>query len=145
MAFCSNCGNELKDNTKFCPNCGNAVNAKAESAPKQQNNTSGINCPKCGSNVPLGNTICLNCGSPLHEESNVVAIILGYLGTIIGAAFLPLIGIIIGIISSIYLLTRPGKGAKIHGVIIIIILVIIIALWFSYMSYVNSLHRYYYY
>lgn len=27
MAFCGNCGNELKDGAKFCPKCGNPVNS----------------------------------------------------------------------------------------------------------------------
>ena len=26
MAFCSNCGNELKDGVKFCPKCGTKTN-----------------------------------------------------------------------------------------------------------------------
>ena len=26
MAFCSNCGNELKDGAKFCPKCGTRIN-----------------------------------------------------------------------------------------------------------------------
>lgn len=145
MPFCSNCGNEVKDNTKFCPNCGNAINAECEVETPQQNTNSGINCPKCGSIVPFGNTNCLKCGSPLHEESNTVAIIIGYVGAILGSLLVPLIGIIIGIISAIYLLTRPSKSAKIHGVIIIVILVIIAILWISYMSYVNSMRSYYYY
>ena len=28
MAFCSNCGNELKDGAQFCPNCGQQVNQR---------------------------------------------------------------------------------------------------------------------
>ncbi len=28
MAFCSNCGNELKDGAQFCPNCGQQVNER---------------------------------------------------------------------------------------------------------------------
>lgn len=145
MPFCSNCGNEVKDNTKFCPNCGNAMNKESEPTSTPQNNNSGINCPKCGSIIPFGNTVCLNCGTPLNQESNTVTIILGYIGTILGSLFIPLLGIIIGIISAIYLLTRPSKSAKIHGIIMIIILAIVVILWFSYMSYVNSMRSYYYY
>lgn len=29
MAFCGNCGNELKDGAKFCPKCGNPVNSSS--------------------------------------------------------------------------------------------------------------------
>lgn len=145
MPFCSNCGAEVNEGTKFCAKCGTSINAENQPISNPQNINGGINCPNCGSIIPFGNTVCLNCGKSLHEESNTVAIILGYLGTILGAAFIPLIGIIIGIISSIYLLTRPSKSAKIHGTIIMILLVVIIGLWFSYMSYVNSMRSYYYY
>ncbi len=30
MAFCSNCGNKLREGAKFCPKCGTAVNAHQE-------------------------------------------------------------------------------------------------------------------
>ena len=144
MPFCSNCGEEVNDSTKFCPKCGNAINAENKPASNPQNNTSGINCPKCGSIIPFGNTVCLSCGTPLNQENNTAAIILGYVGTIFGSMLFIILGIIIGVISAIYLITRPSKSAKIHGAIIIIILVIIISIWFSYMSYVNSMSYYYY-
>ena len=31
--FCSNCGNEINENTKFCPNCGSKI----------VSNTNGVN------------------------------------------------------------------------------------------------------
>lgn len=135
MSFCSNCGAEVKENAKFCDKCGTALNANNQQI-NTQNTTSGITCPKCGSIIPLGNTTCLNCGMPLNQESNTAAIILGYIGTILGALLFPIIGIIIGLVASIYLLTRQNKSSKIHGVIILIILLIVAGLWFSYMSYI---------
>ena len=133
MPFCSNCGAEVQENTKFCAKCGAAINTNSETT---NNTTSGITCPKCGSIIPFGNTVCLNCGTPLNQESNTAAIIIGYIGTILGALLFPIIGIIIGLVSSIYLLTRQNKSAKIHGGIILIILLIVAGLWFSYMSYI---------
>lgn len=43
--FCSNCGNELKENAKFCPECGNKVEPKEVTSKEQEivnvsNNTS---------------------------------------------------------------------------------------------------------
>ena len=136
MPFCSNCGAEIKENTNFCDKCGTAVNANNNQVGTQQSTTSGITCSKCGSLIPLGNTACLNCGTPINQESNAAAIILGYVGTILGALLFPIIGIIIGLVASIYLLTRQNKSSKIHGVIILIILLIVAGLWFSYMSYI---------
>lgn len=136
MPFCSNCGAEVQENTKFCAKCGTAINNNEQQANTPQNTASGITCPKCGSIIPLGNTVCLNCGIPLNQESNTAAIILGYVGTILGILFIPIIGILIGLIASIYLLTRQNKSAKIHGIIIMVILLIIAGLWFSYMSYI---------
>ncbi len=143
MAFCSNCGNELKDNAKFCPNCGNAVNDESEGKTIHQNTQSGINCPKCGSIIPFGNDICLKCGAPLNEEKHTTAIVLGY----ICALFFPIVGIITGI----YLLTRPNKDVHIHGIIMIILAIVLTVIWwilFSYLSYINSMsyyNSYYYY
>lgn len=36
MAFCPNCGNELKPGVKFCTNCGKPVDNKPQEAPKPQ-------------------------------------------------------------------------------------------------------------
>ena len=41
MAFCSNCGTELKEEANFCPACGKAVQKEAEAAKtaQEQNNS----------------------------------------------------------------------------------------------------------
>lgn len=33
MAFCSNCGTELKSESKFCPDCGAPIGANTETTP----------------------------------------------------------------------------------------------------------------
>ena len=140
MPFCSNCGNEVNDNTKFCPKCGNAINSESENSNQQTNINSGINCPKCGSIIPFGNVVCTNSGTPLNQEKHTAAIVIGY----ITAIFIPIVGIITGI----YLLTRKNKDVHIHGIIMIILAIIMIIAWwwyFSYMSYVNRMRYYNYY
>ena len=142
MPFCSNCGNELNEETKFCPKCGTAVNENNESPNQQSNINSGINCPKCGSLIPLGSATCLQCGTPLNEEKHTAAIVIGY----ITAIFVPIVGIIMGI----YLLTRKNRDVHTHGIIMIVLaIVFVIVEWllFSYLSYVSSMryYRHYYY
>ena len=134
MPYCSNCGKEIKEDSKFCPHCGEGVKQKTPET------TSGIICPKCGSTIPFGSTVCVKCGNSLNQDTHTAAIVIGYICSI----FLPLFGIIIGI----YLLTRPNKDVHKHGIIMIvlaIILAIVYYMWFSYMAYVNSMRYYNYY
>lgn len=143
MPFCSNCGSEVKDNARFCPNCGNAINDEHENPNPQTNINSGINCPTCGSIIPFGNVACSKCGTQLNQEKHTAAIVIGY----ITAIFIPIVGIIIGI----YLLTRKNKDVHIHGIIMILLAIILTIAWwlfFSYLSYVNTMsyyNNYYYY
>ena len=48
--FCSNCGNEVNDDTKFCSTCGNTVNSTPQVVQNNNQNTNGYTCPKCHSN-----------------------------------------------------------------------------------------------
>ena len=49
MPFCSNCGEEVKEDTKFCSKCGTAINTVDQPISNPQNTNNGINCPNCGS------------------------------------------------------------------------------------------------
>lgn len=73
---------EHSDETKFCQNCGSQIDAKAEI------------CPKCGVKVALPET---------QAPTGGVQIFLYLI-----AFFIPIIGIIIGIIY----ITRPNKDAQ---------------------------------
>lgn len=141
MPFCSNCGSEVKDNTKFCPECGNSLNHEVESINSQQNNATGTLCPKCGSLIPEGNVACINCGTVLNQESHKTVIILGYIATIISTLLLPFAGIIVSVIFAIYLGTRDNKSVRKHGIIMILLAVVLIIIIFiiSYIAYMNSL------
>lgn len=131
MAFCSNCGKEVKDNTRFCPGCRASLTGESQSSNAQQNTTGGTICPKCGSLIPFGNVACTKCGSLVNPDKHTAAIVLGYICSI----FLPLIGIIFGI----YLLTRNSGKAKTQGVFLIglivlwIILNLLLRSWIKYL------------
>ena len=91
-------------------------------------------CPKCGEELVDNAKFCKNCGTnlenmqsppksneytvPVVEGDHKVLIIIGY----ILAVLMPLIGIII----SVYLLTRNSVNAKKHGKYI---LILGIAIW----------------
>ncbi len=140
VKFCSNCGNQLNDESKFCAKCGTRVDDVGGQPGTQQNVNAGVFCGKCGALVPLGNTVCTSCGASLNQDSHKIAIVLGYI-----CAFL---FHIVGIIFGIYLLTRDNPDVKKHGAIIIAISVVMVVVSFfiiTYVAYVGSMSRYSYY
>lgn len=72
MAFCSNCGNKLKDGAKFCSYCGERTSAPEPKEPPRATQSerksefagTQIKCPACGSDIPSLTAICPSCG---HE------------------------------------------------------------------------------
>nr|WP_295000647.1 zinc-ribbon domain-containing protein [uncultured Methanobrevibacter sp.] len=140
MSFCSNCGKEVKDSAKFCPACGASMAGDSTSSNSQNTQVSGTPCPNCGSIVPFGNVACTNCGSMLNPDKHTAAIVIGYICSFL----IPIVGIITGI----YLLTRPNRDVHKHGIIMIVVAIVFsIVFWllFSYFSYVNSMRYYSYY
>lgn len=86
--FCPSCGEKLVDNAKFCKNCG--------------------------TNLETNENVQQTYQVPMVENDHKLAVILGYICSVL----FPLIGIIIGI----YLATRSdSKSAPRHGKYIIII------------------------
>ena len=52
--FCSNCGNEINNNSKFCQHCGAEINNNSNSnlpivTKEPVSNSNKVLCPKCGS------------------------------------------------------------------------------------------------
>ena len=98
--FCPFCGVELVDSAKFCKSCGKSIENIGEPQQTQDiNQTSQFQVP-------------------VAEKDHNILIILGY----VFAFLIPLIGLII----SIYLLTRKdsSKGNR-HGKYILIITIVV--------------------
>lgn len=71
MAYCVNCGQQLRDGARFCDTCGSPV--KEEEAceyEKRKQEYAGkiIKCPTCGEELPAFTAVCPSCG---HEMSFV--------------------------------------------------------------------------
>ncbi len=69
MPFCTNCGNEVTDNTKFCNNCGFAVNQPNKSVKNQRETVFEGNihkCPYCGEALNSFVSSCPSCGYELR-------------------------------------------------------------------------------
>nr|WP_294999724.1 zinc ribbon domain-containing protein [uncultured Methanobrevibacter sp.] len=94
--YCPSCGEELVDNAKFCKSCG-------------------MNLENMEANRNVGYNQQFNV--PIVEKDHKVAIIAGY----VLAVLIPLLGIIV----SVYLLTRNTENAKRHGKYVLIVAVIV--------------------
>ncbi|MDR0912812.1 MAG: hypothetical protein LBM96_09470 [Methanobrevibacter sp.] len=116
--------------TKYCINCGEIIDKRAEI------------CPKCGVRVaPPPMQYIQPQNNSDNSEYNTM-IILGYIFTFIFG--------IVGLIISIYLLTRDNDRAKKHGLIMIIISVIFTLIWIFFASimfgaFAIASNPYYYY
>jgi predicted amidophosphoribosyltransferase len=73
MAFCSNCGANIKEGGKFCPGCGKAVSAVssepiapvAQPLPADEEDTT--HCSNCGEKLKRGVVFCSRCGTKQNE------------------------------------------------------------------------------
>lgn len=67
MNFCTQCGNQLKSDSKFCTQCGQLVAAEVKPAPvvTPQKNL----CSKCGTVLAPGIKFCTVCGTPAASAS----------------------------------------------------------------------------
>ena len=95
--YCPACGEQLIDEARFCKNCGAELNGPQTNVNTHQQNTQQF--------------------IESSEKSHTLAIIAGYAMAIL----IPLIGLII----SVYLLTRDSSNAKKHGKYVLIVAVVI--------------------
>lgn len=74
MAFCKNCGAQLKDGAKFCAKCGTPVEGAASSGTTSETrkqvfvNSVVRKCPHCGAEVASDAIKCPECGFLLERE-----------------------------------------------------------------------------
>ena len=59
MAFCFNCGNEIKEGSKFCNSCG----AELQRNEKIDYTIKVMNCPQCGGAINTFLSKCESCGT----------------------------------------------------------------------------------
>ena len=63
MAYCTNCGNQLREGAKFCDSCGKSVNSVNDSTQRQTVFEGKIHkCPNCGEIVEAFQDDCPTCG-----------------------------------------------------------------------------------
>ena len=74
MAFCANCGTDIKE-ARFCPSCG-TVAGGTEAAPAPRTVTVGQvkKCPSCGSPIESFQSRCNACGHELGDIKSSFAI-----------------------------------------------------------------------
>lgn len=76
MAYCPNCGEELKGKFNFCPSCGfnlQNIGETKESSQPDSVESEIIVCDNCGTENPLGARTCEGCGIRLSSgEKKVV-------------------------------------------------------------------------
>ena len=72
MAYCPNCGDELKGEFNFCPSCGFNLQNIGEikhSPGVSSTETEVVICDNCGGENPLGTEVCESCGIKLSSEA----------------------------------------------------------------------------
>lgn len=68
MAFCSNCGTEIKDGAKFCSECGVPI-ASEDSKRETTYDGETHKCPNCGEILGAFVSVCPTCGHELRGAS----------------------------------------------------------------------------
>ena len=75
MAYCSNCGNQLRDGAKFCDNCGFQVGESDFNSKRQTVFEGNIHkCPNCGEVIDAFTTECPACGYELRSSKSISSI-----------------------------------------------------------------------
>lgn len=74
MAFCSNCGTQLRTNDKFCPGCGTPVDGRNASKRQQVFEGSIHKCPNCGEPIGSFTSTCPACGFEFRDVRTSTAV-----------------------------------------------------------------------
>ncbi|MCE5214448.1 MAG: zinc ribbon domain-containing protein [Methanobacterium sp.] len=134
--FCPACGSKNDDEAKFCKKCGEDFSNLGS------NRLNAIDrCPYCAEEISPAAKKCKHCGEWLDKKTRnqdtndySLAILLGIIFTILGG--------IIGLIISLYLISRNDKRAQNAGIVLLIVnivwifvLLIMFAGWMAAMSY----------
>lgn len=121
LMYCSECGTKNRVNAKFCKNCGKPIILPFRNS---KNADTEIRCPYCAEEINPFAKKCKHCGEWLDanaqpqrsNEDYSVIILIGVIFTILGG--------IIGLIISIYLISRNDKKAQNAGKILLIVNII---------------------
>lgn len=108
--FCTKCGQNLSDNVRFCIHCGAPVKPVGDLAEGTQNaNYGGVN------EAPVNSVEPMNVASPIIQErdslpskgAGITSMIFGF------CAWIPILGIILGIISIILGIVAQSKAGRV--------------------------------
>lgn len=71
MAYCINCGTEIKDGYEFCPECGCKVGSGNNGIDMSVDSTDDKRkvCKHCGEKMPKDAFYCLACGETFDSEN----------------------------------------------------------------------------
>lgn len=75
MAYCTNCGNQLREGAKFCDSCGYQVASNDTDSKRQTVFEGNIHkCPNCGEVIDAFEAACPSCGYEIRSGSSVSAV-----------------------------------------------------------------------
>lgn len=80
MAFCRNCGIQMKEESKFCSECGASVEQIDWDSKSRENVFDGEihKCPNCGERLNSFEMICISCGYELRGKKATYSVQLFY-------------------------------------------------------------------
>jgi predicted amidophosphoribosyltransferase len=68
--FCTNCGKEIRPDSRFCGNCGTPVIVPSGGSFPQPVQPETVKCPNCGTEAEDWRLFCPGCGKNLFRIKN---------------------------------------------------------------------------